>query len=234
MPKIVVNAHPRTGMSRLLNYLRVSYDRTNNESNGEYSNRDNFILWTHLPAMLLGNFDNKLLQTTIVRKPDDLIPSICDKLDSGIGLDVHDSQITYHNNNRDLFDNYFDYVNHSVNTSSLEYLSYLDNTLNNFDNLLVFSFEDVINKVERVVGKINKSFEETYKILTSKEIQHIDGVVHKKWKEEEGERLIRANRGPTNSKEQSYYVFKENFLNNKFRSELNDKYYTVLEKIENL
>jgi hypothetical protein len=89
MPKIVINSNPRTGISRLLEFVRIAYNRTNKKDYGEYSNRKDFVIWTHVPVMLLSNFDD-ILQITIVRNPDEVIPSICDKLDSGIGLDVHD------------------------------------------------------------------------------------------------------------------------------------------------
>jgi hypothetical protein len=233
MPRIIVNSNPRTGMSRLLEFVRIAYNRTDQKKLGEYSNRKDFVIWTHVPFMLLSEFRD-VLQITIVRDPDDVIPSICDKLDSGVGLDVHDNQITYHNPNSDLFQTRSEYVSNSVNSASLEYLSYLDNIKNNFNNILVFSFEQVIDNIELVIDTIAKSFNEEYKGFTKEEVLGIDDLIHEKWKTEEGERSLRSNRGPSISKPESYYNFKETFINSEIRNELQKSYMDILKQIKNL
>jgi hypothetical protein len=233
MPRIIINSNPRTGMSRLLEFARIAYNRTNNKKFGEYSNRKDFIIWTHVPFMLLSEFKD-VLQITIVRNPDDVIPSICDKLDSGVGLDVHDNQITYHNPNSNLFQSRSEYLSHSVNSASLEYLSYLDNIKNNFNNILVFSFEQVINNIELVIDTIAKSFDEEYKSFTKEQVLEIDDLIHKKWKTEENENLLKSNRGPSTNKSESYYNFKETFINSEIRNELQKSYTDVLKQIKNL
>jgi hypothetical protein len=233
MPRIIINSNPRTGIARLLEFVRIAYNRTNKKEYGEYSNRKDFVVWTHVPFMLLSEFKD-VLQITIVRNPDEVIPSICNKLDSGVGLDVHDNQITYHNPNLDLFESHSEYVSHSVNSASLEYLSYLDNTKNNFNNILVFSFEQVINNIELVIDTIAKHFDEKYKSFTKEEILQIDSLIHEKWKTEEGENLLKSNRGPTISKSESYYNFKETFINSEIRNELQKSYTDILKQIKNL
>jgi len=220
-------------MSRLLEFVRIAYNRTDQKKFGEYSNRKDFVIWTHVPFMLLSEFKD-VLQITIVRDPDEVIPSICDKLDSGVGLDVHDNQITYHNPNSDLFQTRSEYVSNSVNSASLEYLSYLDNIKNNFNNILVFSFEQVINNIELVIDAIAKSFNEEYKSFTKEQVLEIDNLIHEKWKTEEGENLLRSNRGPSTNKPESYYNFKETFINSEIRNELQKSYTDILKQIKNL
>jgi hypothetical protein len=233
MLKLVINSHPRTGISRLLEYLRISYNRTEKVEYGEYSNRDNFILWTHIPVMLLSNF-NDIKQITIIRNPDDVIPSICDKLDSGIGLDVHDGQRTYHNSNLDLFEDKNKYLQHTVNASCLEYLSYLDNTINNFNNLLVFSFEDIIYNIDLIVNKVSSFFNEPNILLSKTFIIETDPIIHNKWRQEEGDLFFRSNRGPREIKPESYYEFKTIFLSHPLRNELVSKYQTLINQIKSL
>ena len=233
MPRIIINSNPRTGMSRLLEFLRIAYNRTDQKKFGEYSNRKDFIIWTHVPFMLLSEFKD-VLQITIVRDPDEVIPSICDKLDSGVGLDVHDNQITYHNPNSDLFQTRSEYVSNSVNSASLEYLSYLDNIKNNFNNILVFSFEQIIDNIELVIDAIAKSFNEEYKGFTKEQVLEIDDLIHEKWKTEEGENLLRSNRGPSTKKPESYHNFKETFINSEIRNELQKSYTDILKQIKNL
>jgi hypothetical protein len=233
MPRLIINSNPRTGIARLLEFIRIAYDRTNKKEYGEYSNRKDFVIWTHVPFMLLSEFKD-ILQITIVRNPDEVIPSICDKLDSGVGLDVHDNQITYHNPNSDLFQNRSEYVSHSVNSASLEYLSYLDNIKNNFNNILVFSFEQVVNDIELVIDTIAKYFDQEYKSFTKEEVLRINDLIHEKWKTEEGKNFLRSNRGPSTSKPESYYNFKETFINSEIRNELQKSYMDILKQIKNL
>jgi hypothetical protein len=233
MLKLVINSHPRTGISRLLEYLRISYSRTEKTEYGEYSNRNNFIIWTHIPVMLLSNF-NDIKQITIIRNPDDVIPSICDKLDAGIGLDVHDGQTTYHNSNLNLFKDKSEYLQHTVNTACLEYLSYLDNTINNFNNLLVFSFEDIVYNIDLIVNKISSFFDESNILLNKDFIIETDPIIHNKWKQEEGNLFFRSNRGPRETKPKSYYEFKKIFLSHPLRNELLDKYKILIDQIKSL
>lgn len=233
MIKIVINSHPRTGISRLLEYIRISYDRTNKKEYGEYSNKKDFLLWTHIPVMLLSKFDD-IKQITIIRHPDDVIPSVCDKLDSGVGLDVHDGQITYHNTNDNLFNTKEDYIAHTVNNASMEYLSYLENTIFNFNNLTVFTFEDVINNIDIVIDKISSYFNDDHIKFNKDMVYILDKQIHDKWKEEEKQFLIRANRGPKLDKPESYYKFKKEFLSNPLRDEILEKYKTLISMIKNL
>jgi hypothetical protein len=233
MPKIVINSNPRTGISRLLEFVRIAYNRTNKKDYGEYSNRKDFVIWTHVPVMLLSNFDD-ILQITIVRNPDDVIASICNKLDSGVGLDVHDNQIAYHNPNLNLFKDRSEYISHTVNSASLEYLSYLENIKNNFDNLLVFSFEQITQDIDLVINKIAQYFNEEYKSFTKEETLKITDIVHEKWKREEHKLFLLSNRGPIQTKSKSYYEFKKCFIDTEIRNQLYKSYNEILKQIKNL
>jgi hypothetical protein len=74
-----------------LSYLRIAYNKTESDKDdyGEYANRKDFILWAHSPVMLLANFID-VKQITLIRKPEDVVPSICNKVCIGIGSDVFD------------------------------------------------------------------------------------------------------------------------------------------------
>jgi len=231
--KILLNSSPRTGMARLLQYLRIVYKRTdlvNNGEYGEYSNRKDFILWAHSPITILAIFKD-VLQITIIRNPDEVIPSICDKIYSGVGLDVYDNTQSKSKINFDLYEDITEYMNQSVYSTSLEYMSYLDNTINNFENLLVFSFYDIVNNVDFIIDTICSKIDEKYLPINKNIIEEIDKVTHERWQLEEKDGYERANRGPVKTKSEEYYKFKDIFLNNDLRPQLLEKYNFLINKI---
>ena len=230
MAKILLNSYPRTGMSFLGNLLRVAFKRNLSDEYGEYSNREDFFLWSHTPVMLLGKFDG-IAQITIVRDPIEVIPSLAAKLDSGIGLSVHDSQITYHNPHKESFESYEEYVQHTITSMSDEFLSYLENTLNNFDDLIVVSFDDVVNDTKKTIDFIMDSVKQDFTELSESEILIINDIYYNQCQEEDESIPVAARRMPVTEKPQEYYDFKDALLKSDKIDKLVDAYGKIQERI---
>lgn len=231
MTKILLNSYPRTGMSVLNNLLRVAYNRNEIEEYGEYSNRDSFFIWSHTPVTLLAKF-NDINQITIIRQPLDAISSLAAKLDSGIGLDVHDNQISYYNPHKENFESIALYIDHTVETMTDEYLSYLENCTNNIDNLIPFTFEQVVNEPKFVLDLITKTVGGNFLSLSDQEIKGINDFVYAKWEEEDSLLPTSAKRNPVSEKSEFYYQFKIYLSLSKKLKDLNDAYEFAIYKIK--
>lgn len=230
MAKIFLNSHPRTGMTVLGNFLRLAYKRNDDPRYGEYANRENFFIWSHTPIALLASFPD-IYQITIIRHPLQTVASLAAKLDSGVGIDIHDQQIRYYNPNKDIYKNIEEYIDYTLETISDEYLSYLDNTAVNINNLIPFTFEQVTNKIEYVLNFIDNEIKEECVRFTTKEIKEITDRHYDKWKLEDEMLPTSARRNPGENKSEMYFKFLKTYQTHNRYNNIIKSYNIVIDMI---
>lgn len=170
MSKIILNSAPRTGLAWLQFVLSESMPKMENKSNVV---ADNFIVRSHVPVMLLGNF-NDITQCFVLRSPLDLISSIVTKTMGGYGFTINNGKSmpneNINNNIKLLIDAQFD-----------QYILYSSCATKNIDNIMPFTFEQVTKDINYVTKNIlnanisNELIPELMKKSMSKVIVHDKG-----------------------------------------------------------
>jgi hypothetical protein len=151
--RVLINSAPRSGHAWLQYLLLKSVNFDNSISMGEV--HDQFIIRENVPVALLATFPD-VVQTTVLRSPLDIIPSVVTKTIGGFGNTITMGVPMPHENN---------------NLPSLEqliegefnvYKRWSGSIIKNIKNLEAFTFDQVCNSPEFVVDKIMSNFEYEY------------------------------------------------------------------------
>ena len=151
--RVLINSAPRSGHAWLQYLLLKSVNFDNSISMGEV--HDQFIIRENVPVALLATFPD-VVQTTVLRSPLEIIPSVVTKTIGGFGNTITMGVSMPHENN---------------NLPSLEqliegefnvYKRWSGSIIKNIKNLEAFTFDQVCNSPEFVVDKIMSNFEYEY------------------------------------------------------------------------
>lgn len=220
--KIMINSSPRSGSAWLQsNLMNAMFEIIKNK---DQDFKENFLSRTHTPEMLLGMFPANILQTTIIRNPLDIIPSIITKTYGGLGSTVSLGINMPHEMKQIPEDDHF--IDGQVKVAK----KYLENTLKNFDNLHAFTFEDVTQNMQFVVDTFVKELGLSHIELNSNEIlmtrakNNIEtfNYGHPGY----------SNAVPVEEKPEVYYRIKEKVEKSKSVASLTDLYQSVLYEIK--
>jgi len=136
---IYINSHPRSGSTFLQNVLNSFYGFSDNKIDIIKYN----VVKEHFAPTLLCRIPNTL-QVTIFRDPIDCMSSsIMKDIGDFISVPKYNSE------------NFYSYISTKIDI----YNEYLKNALECKDELIIFSFNQVIHKTENVVNKIDKLFD---------------------------------------------------------------------------
>lgn len=151
--KVIINSSPRSGHAWLQWLLLHSLEQKNVHI-GDISN-DDFIIRTNAPVILLGRFDG-MVQTTILREPKDIIPSIITKTFGGFGNTIASSIAMPHEYNelppKDVF------VRDQIDV----YHRWASGIQMNIENLIPFTFDQVTKDPNFTVETILSNFDRKY------------------------------------------------------------------------
>lgn len=157
--KILINSSPRSGHAFLQYCLLETLDNKK-ISIGDIS--DEFIIRANAPIILFGSFKD-IIQTTILRKPEDIIPSIVTKTMGGLGNTITSNINMPHELNhvpelsiliRDQFDIYHRWTN---------------SIIKNISTLKPFTLEQVSNDTPWVVNSLLKNFDVKYRDISNED-----------------------------------------------------------------
>ncbi len=201
--KILINSAPRSGTAWLqfiLYIYNVDYLHTNKIKYGPNIYSPSFIIRSHIPVTLLAKFDN-VTQTTILRDPLDLMPSIITKSMSGLGNSIiggvpQPHEYNYVSLERLIIEQFNVYKNYSYGIEK------------NIKNLKPFTFEQVTTDIEYVIKHLLNTKADNKDIDRLKESAKERIWTHKK--EEESFN----NAVPIDKKPDVYYKVKDMILNN--------------------
>lgn len=136
---IYINSHPRSGSTFLQNVLNSFYGFSDNKIDVIKYN----IVKEHFAPTLLCKIPDTI-QVTIFRDPIDCISSsIIKDIGDFINVPKYNSE------------NFYSYISTKIDI----YNNYLKNAVECKDELLIFSFNEVIHKTENVVKKIDRLFD---------------------------------------------------------------------------
>lgn len=172
MNKIILNSAPRTGLAWFNFFLAEASGNTKDLYNPSLL-KDEFIIRSHSPVMLLANFKD-IKQCFVLRNPIDLISSIITKTMGGYGTNVNGGLNMPHENNSSnlslLIDAQFE-----------QYAAYSKCLLQNIENILPFTFEQITTNISLVSQKVvdvainNSQIETLKKKAMTKIIMHDKG-----------------------------------------------------------
>lgn len=151
--RVLINSAPRSGHAWLQYLLLKSVNFDNNISMGEI--HDQFIVRENVPVTLLSKFPD-IIQTTILRSPIEIIPSVVTKTIGGFGNTRTLGVSMPHENNElpsleQLIDGEFNV-----------YKRWSGSIIKNIKELEAFTFDQVSEDPEFVVDKIMSKFDYKY------------------------------------------------------------------------
>ena len=145
--KILINSAPRSATAWLQYVLytsKITLLRDVEYGGNIFAN--SFILRTHTPVTLLAKFED-VTQTTILRDPLDLIPSIITKTTAGLGSNIvsgvpQPHEYNYLSVDRLIIEHFYVYKNYAYGIEK------------NIKNLKPFTFEQVTSDIKYVVKSL--------------------------------------------------------------------------------
>lgn len=162
--RIIINSCPRSAHAWLQTILLNSTGRKKEISHDDIE--DQFITRANTPAMLLGKFDNAI-QTTILRKPQEIIPSVVTKTMGGIGGTTTVGVAMPHEYNEKLN------INGLITHQFSVYKRWVDGLVENIDNLFPFTFEQVTTDIEFTTRSILDNFDIEYYLYDNSELPEL-------------------------------------------------------------
>lgn len=198
--RVLINSSPRSGHTWLQYLLFNSLKNSNGINLG--ATVDSFIVRTNVPVILNATFKD-IIQVSILRNPQDLIPSIVTKTMGGLGNNVTSGIPMPHE---------------MGNLPSLEklvedqfgiYKLWSGSMINNLDKVMAFTFEQATTDTEFVMSSIMKNFNIDYNIVLNQDIP--SSIEHAR------RRIIQHDKGevgfnnavPVDKKPDVYYQIKE-------------------------
>jgi hypothetical protein len=215
---IIVTAPPRSGHAWFTYMLKRSLLKD--------PSQDNFIRRNNLELMLYGTFENTL-QTTILRKPDEIIPSNATKMYGGFGSNRFNGITMPHE-----MDGAFT-IDAMINGQVRQYLEWTKAINKNINKIIPFTFEQVTLDIKTVcdyfikyynINDVDASIFDIQKMIDEANINIHQA--HKTAKEYN-------NALPVVKKPDIYNEAKLMLQENELYSKLNDEYAKTLENIKN-
>jgi hypothetical protein len=215
---IIVTAPPRSGHAWFTYMLKRSLLKD--------PSQDNFIRRNNLELMLYGTFENTL-QTTILRKPDEIIPSNATKMYGGFGSNRFDGITLPHEIDGTLT------IDAMINGQIKQYLEWMRAINKNINKIIPFTFEQVTLDIKTVcnyfikyynINDVDASIFDIQKMIDEANINIHQ--VHKTSKEYN-------NALPVVKKPDIYNEAKSMLQSKERYSKLNDEYSKTLENIKN-
>lgn len=215
---IIVTAPPRSGHAWFTYMLKRSLLKD--------PSQDNFIRRNNLELMLYGTFENTL-QTTILRKPDEIIPSNATKMYGGFGSNRFNGITMPHE-----MDGAFT-IDAMINGQVRQYLEWTKAINKNINKVIPFTFEQVTLDIKTVcnyfikyynINDVDASIFDIQKMIDEANINIHQA--HKTAKEYN-------NALPVVKKPDIYNEAKSMLQSNELYSKLNDEYSKTLENIKN-
>lgn len=151
--RVLINSAPRSGHAWLQYLLLKSVNFDNNISMGEIHNQ--FIIRENVPVTLLAKFTD-VVQTTILRSPLEIIPSVVTKTIGGFGNTRTMGVSMPHENNS------LPSLDQLVDGEFNVYKRWSGSIIKNIENLEAFTFDQVCNNPEFVVDRIMANFQYEY------------------------------------------------------------------------
>ena len=184
---------------------------------GEIGDGD-FVIRSNVPLMLLGQFEDAV-QTTILRSPFEIIPSIITKTVGGIGGVVSAGVALPPETNKIIS------IDHHIDSQYYVYEAWCYGIMKNINNLLPFTFEQVTQDIEYVLQTIFDQFDIEHKNINNIEIPRLIEIAKDKIRQHDKGHVGYNNAVPVNKKPDAYYEIQKEL--NKFKKikQLNDMYY---------
>jgi hypothetical protein len=159
--KILINSSPRSAHAWFQAVLLNSIGREKKISQGDID--DQFVIRSNTPAMLFGKFDD-IIQTTILRDPASIIPSIVTKTMGGLGTTTTAGIAMPHEYSKNID------LNGLIDHQFSVYKRWVDGVTNNLDRVLPFTFDQVVNDIEFCVKTVLDNFDIEYYLYSNDEL----------------------------------------------------------------
>jgi hypothetical protein len=183
---------------------------------GEIGDGD-FVIRSNVPLMLLGKFDD-MVQTTVLRSPFDIIPSIITKTVGGIGGVVSAGVALPPETNKIIS------IEHHIDSQYYVYEAWCYGIMKNIDNLLPFTFEQVTQDIEYVLKSIFNKFDIDHKNISNNDLDRLIGVAKNKIRQHDKGHPGYNNAVPVIKKPDAYYEIQEELKKFRKNKELNEMY----------
>lgn len=222
--RIIINSCPRSAHAWLQTVLMDSTGRRPEINYDDIG--DSFITRANTPAMLLGKFDNAI-QTTILRDPATIIPSIVTKTMGGLGTTVTAGIPMPHEYNGKL------QLENLITHQFTVYKRWVDGLLENIDNLMPFTFEQVTKDIEFCIISILDNFDIEYYAYSNDELPEMINKLAEKIRVHDKGDPGYNNALPVERKPDVYYEAVEIVNNHKLIKNAIARYEDAVEKIYN-
>lgn len=220
--RIIINSCPRSAHAWLQTVLMNSLNRDPKISFDDIE--DQFITRANTPAMLLGKFDNAI-QTTILRSPDQIIPSVVTKTMGGLGGTTTVGVAMPHEHMGKLE------LNNLINHQFTVYKRWVDGVVQNIDNLYPFTFDQVTSDIEFVVQSIMDNFDVEYYLYSNDELPELLDKINKQIRIHDKGDVGYNNATPVAKKPKVYYDAVDIVKNNKLLPLAMEIYNDAVKKI---
>lgn len=162
--KVLVNSYPKSGTTMFTNAINMAIGPLELEGTKQMPlpYGKNWVTWKHENIILMGNFGDDVIICNILRNPIDAISSNVDRWFSGFtgnviqGVPVHNPKII--NRNPELTEENRGFIEHQKDM----YMTYLKSLYLNFNNITVFTYEQLKNNPEQCVNNIIALSNEDY------------------------------------------------------------------------
>ena len=151
--RVLINSAPRSGHAWLQYLLLKSVNFDNNISMGEIHSQ--FIIRENVPVTLLAKFPD-VVQTTVLRSPLEIIPSVVTKTIGGFGNTRTMGVSMPHENNS------LPSLDQLIDGEFNVYKRWSGSIIKNIENLEAFTFDQVCDNPEFVVDSIMANFQYEY------------------------------------------------------------------------
>lgn len=152
--KILINSYPRSGTTTLVDAIRLSCFKETVKFGEDFFHKKNWIAKSHIPVIFLGEFPKNIFVGTIARDPLDAISSNCFRWSNGYTGNIVQGKIVI-DKNRESQENKFDEVlKDLIKHQTEQYISYYSCIQNGSKNIKIFSYEDIQQRVDKVIDKI--------------------------------------------------------------------------------
>jgi hypothetical protein len=162
--RVLINSAPRSGHAWLQYLLLKSVNFDNNISMGEI--HDQFIIRENVPVTLLAKFPD-VVQTTVLRSPLEIIPSVVTKTIGGFGNTRTMGVSMPHENNS------LPSLDQLIDGEFNVYKRWSGSIIKNIKELEAFTFEQVCENPEFVVDRIMSKFDYKYNKVNNTKLDEL-------------------------------------------------------------
>lgn len=213
--RVLINSSPRSGHTWVQYLLFNSLKNSNGVNLG--ATTDNFIVRTNVPVILNATFKD-IVQVTILRSPQDIIPSIVTKTMGGLGNTTTSGIPMPHEMGQ------LPSLEKLVHDQFGIYKLWSNSIVENLDKVMAFTFEQITTDTEFVMKSIMNNFNVEYNIVLNQNIgSSIEHGRRKIIQHDKGE-IGFNNPLPIDKKPEIYYKIKDIVLNDKLFESSMDMY----------